>query len=83
MKHSDEILAIANKVSRIDSFCQSLEDTNKWLYRKAESITSNNYDDEEGFGWDTCSERAIKSTYLQLQALLLDNGISEEEALDY
>lgn len=82
MKHSEEVLVIAKKVSKIDCYFQNLEDTNKWLCRKAESITSNNYDDEEGYGWETCSEQAIMSTYYQLKSLMIDNNISEVEALN-
>lgn len=83
MAHSNEILTIANKVSQMDSYFQSLVDTNKWLFRKAESITSNNYDDKEGYGWSTCSEQAIMSTYYQLKALMVDNEITEEEVMNY
>jgi hypothetical protein len=83
IKHSPEILVIAKKVSQIDSYFQNLEDTNKYLSKQAERISSSGYDDEEGYGWETCSEQAIKSTYYKLLALLIDNNITEEEALKF
>lgn len=82
MNHSDKTLEFAKKVNKMDNYFQNLEDTDKWLFRKAESITSSNYDDEEGYGWSTCSERAIMSTFHQLKSLMIDNDITDEEVFN-